>query len=311
VSIEPLEDQEQIETEPGSFWRTLGPSLIAFGVVGLIVVAAISLAFQDLGTSTEPSTPVAVLSAEPTETGAPTQKPTATITPSPSHTPEPTASPSQSPSPTATPSRTPTATPTETPEPAATKPNICYFPTSWGDPNTWVQYTVKENDSLFLIAERAQIPLWTLVSANCFTEETRLTSGQVLWLPLLSQPTATVTTTPLPTQTAVRVAEPYPQPFVPPQPTAFYPWPTPTSYIPVPTPYLPAPTYPPPATAAPVPPAPIYPTATIGVITIIPRTPAPALVPDYQPWPTIPPIVSPPTVAPQGTSSAPKPIRGL
>ncbi len=173
-------------------------------------------------TSTTTATRTFTASAVPTLTASHTVTQTQTITPSPtptatfSHTPTPTLTPTATATPTATRTFTATATPTHTPTatrtftPSATftathtpTPTL-FVPTfppdlltptltpfviaaATGTPCTprrdWTPYTVQVGETLFSIARRAGISLTELARANCINDPSRLSAGEVLYVP--------------------------------------------------------------------------------------------------------------------------------
>jgi len=99
------------------------------------------------------------------------------------------------PSPTGTPApQTPTATPTLA-EACVVSP-----------PPGWVLYTVRQGDSLSNLAERANIPVESLLQVNCLPNDL-LSVGQQVWVPL-----AAVPRTPTPTSPTATSAPPPQQP---------------------------------------------------------------------------------------------------
>jgi len=129
----------------------------------------------------------------------------------------------------ATPTQGPTVEtevpPTETPTATATE--VCVQ----DPPAAWVLYTIREGDSLAGLAQRANIPVETLLEVNCLPNDL-LSIGQQVWVPQAALP-PTETPPPPPTQ----------QPAPPPPPTA-------TSIIITPAPPPPT-SVPPSPTAAP------------------------------------------------------------
>lgn len=149
--------------------------------------------------------------------------------------------------PTATPSTTPSAEPSQTVAPTETVACVV------DPPPGWVLYSIRQGDSLSNLAQRANIPVETLLQVNCLPNDL-LSVGQQVWVP----------------QTAVpRTPTPPPAPTNPPAP----PRPSPTTGGSTPEPR------PPTATSQPQPPTPTEPPAA--------TEPPPTLTPE--PVPTDPP----------------------
>ncbi len=108
-------------------------------------------------------------------------------------------------------------------------------------PPGWIQYTIRQGDSLSNLAERANIPVETLLEVNCLPNVS-LSVGQQVWVPQASVP-RTPTSQPAPAT---------PQP---PRPTATTGGTTPEPRPPTdtPQPQVPTPTEPPAATHEPEP----------------------------------------------------------
>ena len=108
-------------------------------------------------------------------------------------------------------------------------------------PPDWIQYTIRQGDSLSNLAERANIPVETLLEVNCLPNVS-LSVGQQVWVPQASVP-RTPTSQPAPAT---------PQP---PRPTATTGGTTPEPRPPTdtPQPQVPTPTEPPAATHEPEP----------------------------------------------------------
>ena len=106
-------------------------------------------------------------------------------------------------------------------------------------PPGWIQYTIRQGDSLSNLAERANIPVETLLEVNCLPNVS-LSVGQQVWVPQASVP-RTPTSQPAPAT---------PQP---PRPTATTGGTTPEPRPPTdtPQPQVPTPTEPPAATQEP------------------------------------------------------------
>ncbi|MCE7949230.1 MAG: LysM peptidoglycan-binding domain-containing protein [Chloroflexi bacterium CFX4] len=149
-------------------------------------------------TLTQTITPSATPSATFSRTPTPTLTATATATPTATRTF--TATPTSTHTPTATPTFTPSATFTATPTPTPTLfvptfPPDLLTPTATpfviaaatGTPCTlrrdWTPYTVQVGETLFSIARRAGISLAELARANCISDPSRLSAGEVLYLP--------------------------------------------------------------------------------------------------------------------------------
>jgi serine/threonine protein kinase/LysM repeat protein len=147
--------------------------------------------------------------------------------------------------PTPTPSLTPSAEPSETAGPTETVDCVM------DPPPGWILYTIRQGDSLSNLAERANIPVETLLRVNCLPNDL-LSVGQQVWVPQASVPR---TPTPAPTNTSA--PPPRPSPTTggttpePPPPTA-------TTGSQPPTPTEPPPVTEPPPTLTPEP----VPTAT-------------------------------------------------
>jgi LysM repeat protein len=79
-------------------------------------------------------------------------------------------------------------------------------PVPCGPPNTWVTYLVMPGDTLYHISQLYGVTVGELQRANCMGTSTRLTTGQILyvppWPPFILSPTPWVYTfTPIPTET--------------------------------------------------------------------------------------------------------------
>ncbi len=145
-------------------------------------------------TITPSATPTPTFSRTPT----PTLTATATATPTATHTFTATATPTHTPTATRTftPSATFTATPTPTPTlfvptfpPDLLTPTVTPFVigVATGTPcaprRDWTPYTVQAGETLFSIARRAGISLAELARANCINDPSRLSAGEVLYVP--------------------------------------------------------------------------------------------------------------------------------
>lgn len=139
---------------------------------------------------------------------------------------------------------TATATPEDTPAPTETR--VCVVE----PPAGWVLYVIREGDALSGLAQRANIPVETLLEINCLPD-VLLSIGQEVWVPQAALPP---TRTPMPLPTATN-------PPSPPPPTATTPGNTPvpppnTAVPPAPTavPTAVVPTEEPPPPITPIPP---------------------------------------------------------
>lgn len=127
------------------------------------------------------------------------------------------------------------------------------IPTPCGPPPTWVVYYVQRGDTLYGLSVRYRTTVAALAQANCLTTHA-LRVGQMLYVPPVTPPPATVTLTPLPSNTPAPTSTLTPAPSDTPTPTpsdtpgaTWTPQPTDT---PSPT-ITPSPTDTPPPTMAP------------------------------------------------------------
>ncbi len=137
--------------------------------------------------STPTSSPVPSLTSTPLPTRTPTSLPTATFTATsvPTSTETPTLQPTETQVPTST--QTPTSLPTKTSTPPP--------PQATNTPPATTYYTVAAGDTLILIAQRYNVTLQNLISANNIANPSVIRAGQRLVIPgagqpVVSQPTA-------------------------------------------------------------------------------------------------------------------------
>jgi LysM repeat protein len=175
------------------------------------------------------------------------------------------------------------------PQPTLTPTLAC------GAPAGWVQYMVRNGDTLFNLGARLRVGVAQLQKANCLVE-VFIYTGQVLFVPFIPAP---LYNTPYPT--------PYPYPTWTPYWPTFTPyWPTSTPWAPptwTPVPYD-TPTLPPVYTSTPEPPP-------VDTNTPIPSAQPPTLEPPTKEPPTLepptqePPTQEPPTLPPPPPSQPP------
>lgn len=139
---------------------------------------------------------------------------------------------------------TPTLGASGTSEPTVTLPPTATVACVIDPPPGWLLYSIRQGDSLSNLAERADIPVETLLQVNCLKNDL-LSVGQQVWVPQ-----AAVPRTPTPPQ-------PTPTPQPPPPPTAtnvvITPEPLPPTNTPGTPPTEPPPTNEPPTLTPPVP----------------------------------------------------------
>ncbi len=201
-------------------------------------------------------------------------------------------------------------------------------------------YKVKAGDTMYLIAQKYQVTVQQLATANSLQEPYLLTIGQ--WLKVPQQPISQPPTTTIPPLTKIYIVQPgdtlssiakkhntslpvlialnklpnpnliYPgQQILVPQTVIIPTTPVPTTPIPTtPAPTTPAPTTPAPTTPAPTTPAPTtpvpttpIPTTTVPPTTIVPTCPIPPTCP--MPPTTILPTCPQPTTTIKPTSTKP------
>lgn len=132
-----------------------------------------------------------------------------------------------------------TATLTVTPTPTI----VCVV----SPPPGWVQFTIRQGDSLSNLAQRANIPVESLIEVNCLPNDT-LSVGQQVWVPAASLPQAATPAAPTTAVAPTAVVPPATRPISTPEP------PAPTAENPtVPPPTEPPATEPPPTATAPPP----------------------------------------------------------
>lgn len=232
------------ESVAASATDTRSPSATPFPPPTTVVPTAADTATVTATETAEPSstatkTPQPTPTDEPTETFTP-EPPTATDTEAPTRTPRPSATPSPTDTsepeptatrkPTSTPSRTPRPTrtpePTETPTrrpsstpttasgtpvgiaPTATAlpltaaaPAVCVAPFGWGP------YVVQPRDNLSSIARVTSTTVEELRSGNCLEDADRINVGDVLYVPVDSDPNAPAQT-PTPAYETLGCTEP-------------------------------------------------------------------------------------------------------
>ncbi len=147
------------------------------------------LAATETATATLPPTPLPLATATRTPT-APEPTATASPTTAATHTPSPST-------PTVTVSATATASATATP--AAATATLC------GPPLGWVAYTVRPGDTLFELGLATRQTVAALQQANCLATP-GINYGQIIFLPPVTQATATAA----PTLTATATSVPAP-----------------------------------------------------------------------------------------------------
>lgn len=123
-------------------------------------------------------TPLPVEEASPTAEATSTPAPTATL-------PRPTATHTQ----TARPAASPTPQPTRTPLPQETRPEAASCQPQ--RPAGWSAYFVQPGDSVAILAQRSGTSVERVVFVNCLDNPDVITTGQRLYLPAMTAPTAT------------------------------------------------------------------------------------------------------------------------
>ena len=203
---------------------------------------------------------------------------------------------SPTPTVTATPTATVLAWPTAIPRPAKAEPtdsSIACTP-----PDDWVVYIIGPGESLSSIARDYDMPLITLLDANCLSSDSQVYVGQWIYLPYLeATPTPVPTYTPTPTNT--RRPRPTDTPVPPDTDT-----PEPTATLVTPSPTWTA--NPPTETPTPVPPT-NTPTDTPVPPTSTPVPPTPTSAPTIAPDTATPLPPSPTSASPTGTPVTPQP----